>query len=326
MSRSVFARIFLAALICLPLAWIAWLARSGPDLPTTAGALPVLSNQSCRECHADVWREWESSFHARAWSDANVQAAFRHFGFDRKCQSCHAPEPVYVTGLTATVALRASDPESGVNCLSCHALEGGSRVAAANTNHDAACRPVKTASLTSGEMCGVCHDAIFDDWNASRYRDEGKTCQSCHMQKSATRTGGVDHLCPGGHNDDLVKSGVRMTCERRDDELLISVTNHATGHNFPGERHNRILLLEMIQTSADGAVELAQQAEIKGITPFRGESSAEQIRVDQSFQRRFPVVETAATARVRLLYKRFPWHSDREALVVHEIQYSLADE
>jgi hypothetical protein len=99
---------------------------------------------------------------------------------------------------------------------------------------------------------------------------------------------------------------------------VVSVTNHATGHNFPGERHNRQLYLQVIQRNAAGEITLAQQSMIKGITPFRGETSAEKIKVDETHEARFPVVSPPVTAEVQLLYKRFPWHPDREALIVHQ--------
>jgi hypothetical protein len=90
------------------------------------------------------------------------------------------------------------------------------------------------------------------------------------------------------------------------------------GHNYPGERHNRVLLLQVIERSPQGEILLGKQEIIKNITPFRGESSADQIAVGQAWQARFPIVATPATAEVALLYKRFPWHADRDALVVHQ--------
>jgi hypothetical protein len=78
-----------------------------------------------------------------------------------------------------------------------------------------------------------------------------------------------------------------------------------------------VLLVQAIERRSDGTITLAQQAVIKDITPFRGESSAEQIRPGEVFQAVFPVVDPPVTAEVRLLYKRFPWHQDDEALTVH---------
>jgi hypothetical protein len=250
-----------------------------------------------------------------------VQASFQHFGYDRKCQTCHAPEPVFVTGLTKEVVLRNASLETGVDCLSCHATPDGG-VAAARTILTAPCRPTATAALTNGQSCAVCHVAIYKDWAESRYVSQGKTCQSCHMPARHGQAGS-SHLCLGGHDDGLVRSGVRMQCQQEGNELVVRVTNHATGHNFPGERHNRLLLIQVLQRKAEGQITLARQSLIKGITPFRGESSAEKIRVDETFEARFPIVDPPIVAEVQLLYKRFPWLPDREALVVHREEVAI---
>lgn len=311
-----------AALLCL--AALGLLIAIGQVPPANAPP-PLASNAvaggDCRQCHEQVWQEWQTSYHSRAFSDSHVQAAFEHFGFDRRCQSCHAPVRQIVMDVTATIELRENDLASGVDCLSCHGLTQG--VAAARTIANAPCRPQQVEGFSGSQACGACHQAIYKDWQESRYRTSGKECQSCHMPALADRPKGRSHLCLGGHDPDLIRSGVKMTVRRDGDELIVSATNHATGHNFPGERHNRVLYIQVIERNAEGEITLARQELIKGITPFRGESSAEKLRVDQTFEARFPVVAPAAVAEVQLLYKSFPWYPDRDALVVARAKVEL---
>ena len=224
--------------------------------------------------------------------------------------------------VTAPIELRASDPASGVDCLSCHGLVGGG-VAAVRTIADAPCRPSAIDGFSGSQACGACHQAIYKDWQESRYRTEGKQCQSCHMPAVADRPNGRSHVCLGGHDPDLIRSGAKLTCRRDGDELIVSATNHATGHNFPGERHNRVLYIQVIERNPQGEITLARQELIKGITPFRGESSAEKLRIDQTFEARFPIVELPAVAEVQLLYKSFPWYPDGDALVVASAEVEL---
>jgi hypothetical protein len=276
----------------------------------------------CRRCHEAVWREWDDSYHARSFSDFRVQAAFQHFGHDRKCESCHAPERLLVADPQQPIALRADDREAGVDCLSCHGLPGG-RVAASRDIANAPCRPVYEPKLADSVACAACHVAIYKDWLESRYQAEGTSCQTCHMPKATNRDHGRSHRCLGGHDDALVRAGAKFECRREGDELVVTVTNHATGHNFPGERHNRVLLVQVIERDAGGEITLSDQALIKGITPFRGESSEEKIRVDQTFEARFPLPATSVMADVRLLYKPFAWYADRDALVVDHLDIDL---
>jgi len=93
----------------------------------------------------------------------------------------------------------------------------------------------------------------------------------------------------------------------------------------------------VVEQKPTGEIVLAQQAEIKKVTPFRGESSADMIRAGETFEARFPAVEpplpfgdafpclTDGRAVVRLLYKTFPWLTDREALVVDRVEVKLED-
>lgn len=323
-------RIILAVMVCLAVLGLVELGRWRPD-PDAGSSHPALAHQDCRQCHARVWRQWQRSFHSRSYSDPNVRAALEHFGWDPKCRTCHAPLPVLVTGIGREVRSRPDDTQSGVNCLSCHGLPGGRSVAARRTIADAPCRPVQRSELVDGRMCGACHHAIFRDWQASRYSKEGRTCGDCHMPPSddqpGGRPGGRSHACLGGHDAATVRSGVQMDCRREGDELAVSVTNHATGHNFPGERHNRVLLLRVIERDVRGRIVLYRQETIKQVTPFRGESSAEKIRAGDTFWARFPLVETAAAADVRLLYKAFPWQSaDEDILVVHQTTIELTEQ
>ena len=316
----------IAAILCVGLlVGLVALSFFAPDdngVGTVNVAGTAMSNNDCRQCHQAVWEEWSQSMHAVSWTSPDVKAAFQHFGHDRKCESCHAPVPVFVSGVANPVELRAANREEGVGCLSCHLLPDGS-VAARNSNPDAPCRPVATPELATSAQCAGCHRAIHDDWKQSKYAEEGKTCQSCHMPVEKSRSVGFSHLCLGGHDDELVRSAAQLICEVRADELLVTVRNLKAGHNFPGERHNRVLLVEVIETSADGDIVFGGQKIIKDITPFRGESSSEQIRAGEAAEMKFEVVEGTNLITVRLLYKRFPWISDRDALVVHQAEMEI---
>ena len=309
----------IAALLCVGvLIGLVALSVTPPsnNLDTPPDPLTSLTNSDCRGCHPAVWEEWTGSLHAASWTSADVQAAFDHFGHDRKCESCHAPIPVFVSGLDQPIEFRATRREEGVGCLSCHLLPDGS-VAARTSNPNAPCRPVATPALSKSVQCGGCHTAIYDDWQQSDYVAAGKTCQTCHMPRQEARQGGFSHVCLGGHDAATVRSAATLSCEVQANELVVTVTNRGAGHNFPGERHNRVLLVEVIETSADNEIVLGEQQVIKQITPFRGESSAEEIRAGESSILRFAIVEGAQVANVRLLYKRFPWIRDDGALVVH---------
>ena len=136
------------------------------------------------------------------------------------------------------------------------------------------------------------------------------------MPHVTERSSGRSHKFLGGHDDAMVRSGARIDCEDQGAEVVVRVSNHATGHNFPGERHHRILIVEVIERTPQGEVLLAEQETIKGVTPFRGEASSEKIQSGQTVEVRFPVIRRPSVAQVTLLYKLYPWYTDQEALSV----------
>lgn len=308
----VMLRVFLALAAVTALVGLLLAGRAG-RAPRSATSTR-LTNQDCRRCHLQAWNEWSHSRHAQAWTSDFVQASFRHFGFDRKCESCHAPEPVLARGVLVDPVLRPADRESGVDCISCHALADG-RVAAARDLPQAPCRPRREPLLAESQTCGICHVAIFQDWQNTRYPALGNSCQSCHMR---TDSGKITHACTGSRDAALLRSGAKLHALLEGSQIKVAVTNHGTGHNYPGERHHRLLELEVMQYDASGALVAGQQVQIKGITPFRGESSAERIRSGQTCRYQFKLEPDATLARVRLLYKLFPWLPDRQALIVHQ--------
>jgi hypothetical protein len=310
--RIVILRCSLALAAVAALVGLLIAGRQGSSPRTSM--LKRLTNRDCRRCHAEVWHEWAGSQHAQAWSADVVQASFRHFGFDRKCESCHAPEPVLAAEMPAEPVLRAGGRQSGVDCISCHALADGG-VAARRDLPNAPCRPRRVSLLEDSRACGLCHVAIYQDWQSTRFAAQGQSCQTCHMR---TETGQTSHTCTGSRDMALLRSGVRLRTRLQQGGVHVAVTNHRTGHNYPGERHHRVLLLEVMQYDASGALAAGEQVQIKGITPFRGESSAERIRSGETFHHTFALVPEAAQARVRLLYKLFPWLPDREATIVHQ--------
>ena len=75
----------------------------------------------CKSCHPAIWREWENSMHAKAWGDEIYQAAAKQVA-DRetKCDQCHAPQPILITGVGKMPKLRDKQRDAGVSCLVCH--------------------------------------------------------------------------------------------------------------------------------------------------------------------------------------------------------------
>ena len=79
-----------------------------------AQAASFTSSAECAACHAEVYGEWQASWHSRAWTDPDVLALSNDFA-NSDCIDCHAPRPVFETGVGQRVLPRSSRRAEGVD-------------------------------------------------------------------------------------------------------------------------------------------------------------------------------------------------------------------
>ena len=60
---------------------------------------------SARECHTQIWDEWAASPHANSWLNEDVRVQSDQFA-NKDCIDCHAPRPVFETGLGERARIR----------------------------------------------------------------------------------------------------------------------------------------------------------------------------------------------------------------------------
>ncbi len=173
--------------------------------------LPDLTAATCGKCHVEIYEEWRISTHARAWTDdaqfMEELAKSEKQGVAWMCVNCHTPmvnqldrlvadleggaveKPIYVPNPRYSKALQ----DDAITCGTCHVRDGQILGPYGDT---IAPHPVKKDErLKTVEVCTQCHQAkaewrhialacVFDtgeEYAASGYGEEGKTCQSCHM-------------------------------------------------------------------------------------------------------------------------------------------------
>jgi nitrate/TMAO reductase-like tetraheme cytochrome c subunit len=167
--------------------------------------------ERCGTCHAQHYREWESSAHANAMTDRVFQALVLKqrddlVGADRTCTQCHSTIATRAGELSNSFSFDQLSPIAleGVNCESCHRVTAIVRPYNAGHQVDPAAplagpfldaqAPHATAPSTligSAAFCGSCHDvqangglaleSPFAEWEGSTASTSGTTCQDCHM-------------------------------------------------------------------------------------------------------------------------------------------------
>lgn len=234
------------AVVLVVLALAGWaLASVFAPPPAAAPAREFVSSTQCRECHAQPFAEWESSWHAQAWTDPDVRALSNDFA-NTDCIDCHAPLPVFETGLGQRVLPRASRRAEGVDCIACHSLPadrpGGGLVAGTMDRDDVACRPRAVRELASVDHCAGCHDQhkTVEQWRGTEYAKKGVGCIDCHMPfRGGDPNRGRDHTMHGGHSIELVRAAVTLTARREGDAVIAVVANTGAGHHFPTDERSR---------------------------------------------------------------------------------------
>lgn len=136
---------------------------------------------ACGACHEEIYTQWKSSLHSKAFSDQKFKKSWDSFGKKAECLACHT------TGHKKDTKEYA---HPGVTCESCHG--------ALSEGHPGENKmPIPIGS----DMCKSCHKKTFDEWKISRHGAKGIRCFDCHnIHTQGLRAGGGDKLCGSCHS------------------------------------------------------------------------------------------------------------------------------
>lgn len=295
----------------------------------TVTAQAFTSSGECQTCHAQVFDEWKASAHANSWINPDVRSQSKDFS-NTDCIDCHAPRPIFTTGVGKRVLPRSSRRSEGVDCIACHALPGGG-MAGTLESKSAPCRPIAMRELAREEFCGVCHDQhkTVQQWKGSTYAEQGVGCIECHMPyREGNPQLGREHTCRGGHDLDMVKSAVQIRGVRDGDHWVVEVENVGAGHSFPTDERSRAVdLFWRLASERDDPS--AWKRFYRFRSPYRWEVDIEENLLLVHETRRLPLEAEGAggAIEVGLFYKLSPYYEDpehpdpeREARLVQSIQ------
>ncbi|RME21274.1 MAG: hypothetical protein D6798_18585 [Deltaproteobacteria bacterium] len=281
------------------------------------------SAAECADCHPDHYAQWSRSMHAYAMVDPVYQAlvGIRQADLDgtqdQFCTQCHSAIGTRGGEIVPGFSFEDLSPivMEGITCEACHKVARIDRVY--NSGHVLDPEGPIRGPLTdpepssfhnaagmeysdifeSAEFCGACHDVVeisglplerpYEEWTTSPGRDEGQTCQTCHMPESsgyaATDTStvrtlhdhsfvGVDVPLLGGwatpdeveqiraRIEELLATAATVSLSLPDQvvageqlDVVVDIRNDISAHNLPtGSTFLRQVWLEVIATDALG--------------------------------------------------------------------------
>jgi len=140
--------------------------------------LDSLSASDCGGCHEEIYKEWSTSMHSKAWTDPYFQADYRFDGSQQICLNCHIPlenqQENRVVGFRDSEKL---DPilqanpdfdmelqQEGVTCVVCHVKEG--KIVGPFENTDAPHPVTVDVEMSKGyKACQKCHVVSGKKWD-----------------------------------------------------------------------------------------------------------------------------------------------------------------
>jgi len=227
--------------------------------PPAALAFPQPdSSRGCRECHPEIYAQWESSYHQKAWDDPEVNGPGLDLRANPDCWSCHIPEPVFVSGLGLLPRSRSVRRSEGIDCIACHYAPRG--MAGKTTNAEPPCKPVAEARIADIALCYGCHNQhkTHDEWKTSKFHPK-TDCNECHMPwREGVATRGKpakryrSHAWLGSHDNAFIGSAVRLEGRVENGEAIVTLANDFAGHNFPTDSRFHMAQIRGDLLTSDG--------------------------------------------------------------------------
>ena len=270
----------------------------------------------CRSCHPAIWREWEDSMHAKAWVDEIYQAAAQQVpDRETKCDQCHAPQPILMTGIGEMPKLRDRQREAGVSCLVCHldangAMNGPAASAEtyfhANVTNPIYTEPTKLCATCHGQQSVPEHDQV-SSFLDSEFADGNNSCATCHMPAvkrlqsttSHESINGRKHTWRGSRSVTQLKRAATLQIEYKTGKVSVKLRSR-TGHILPGGTL-RIIVLEVTLLAPDSTERQQQRITISDQDENRLLSNE-----DRTYTFDTASAKTGDTIRARLIYQLTP--------------------
>jgi hypothetical protein len=221
-------------------------ARAIP-FQTVPPGLESLKAESCGTCHTEIYEEWKSSIHAKAFEDPFFQAYWKKDRNIWVCLNCHTPlenqQPTLIKAIPRGRVEKAVqepnlryDPayqKEAITCAVCHVRDG---VILGPYDDSVAPHPTKfDPAFRTTQVCYRCHNVVsgpaqfyhvgpcgtYAEYEGKFFMQErGFICQTCHMpevQRPVARGGpirqGRRHLWRGGHDPEMVRQAVAVLVE-----------------------------------------------------------------------------------------------------------------
>jgi hypothetical protein len=137
------------------------------------------SAKECGSCHVEQYAEWQLTAHARAFVSPQFKLESSEYE-DEDCLFCHSPGNV----LASEKESRKFNRNEGVTCIACHlhkeSMQGPHQSGALFSPHAISKNSKVNSAMDSSQLCGVCHEETYEQWQNQQKNKQFPTCHGCH--------------------------------------------------------------------------------------------------------------------------------------------------
>lgn len=206
-------------------------------------------DETCAHCHYGIYKNWKIAY--RPYNEAIKREDYT---------------PVHSQPRSAAdVMMKKSHAEGKGDCSECHVVEP--RHESLNISKIGA-----NFKETTYQLCGRCHDRLFNEWANSGASSSDKSCLACHaderdrpaqdMEGFHQRLAGIEwaeikSIKPAMTSDDMkkvVSFGHDVRLRESKVSAMFIITNTGAGHDLPADVTNGAFVLALSLKGASGGV------------------------------------------------------------------------
>jgi len=223
-----------------------------------------LTNESCKECHEDIYYEYQTSFHSKTYfnDELHRKVADKVSTKTYDCAVCHMPGAKNIKELVngeARPSKLYDEQKDAISCFYCHQIGYVQKAHARNINYlskkPKGYKPSMFGSLEDVDdsdkhemlhnpiykqnVCLGCHShkrnshdvLIFE---AIQENQDSTECIKCHMPyvnggvektNKRGRTEHRSHAFEGIHSTEMIKESVDISLQTKDNVVEVTLTN-----------------------------------------------------------------------------------------------------
>ena len=223
-----------------------------------------LSNESCKECHEDIYYEYQSSHHSKTYfnNELHRKVADKVSTKSYDCGVCHMPGATNLKELESgkhRPSKLEEEQTDAVGCFYCHQIGFVKQAHDKNINFlskkPKGFKPSMFGSLTDADdsdkhemlnnpiytknVCLGCHSHKRNSngvliFSAMEDNQDSSGCIKCHMpyapggNEKTNKKGRLEHRShdfPGIHSTDMIKDSVEISLTTKDNIIEVTIEN-----------------------------------------------------------------------------------------------------